>query len=253
MGLVGVVAVASGCASGGPSQETETAEIYRIHEVLIPTSFEEVRTMSFDLDGDGRRDNAAGTTLMSLFSNFTDAAETLPANINATLSDGGVTWYLALDRDEETGAPTVSLFGDAMVGDAAPGTVFADMTGDWPVTWIPAVGTVGELTVAADGMLSGTIGFAMPAESAVTLAAPMAQYFTERLQDGVLKMTANMDVNHDGVISTDEFMSWELVSALLEPDVDLAGDDGVADSWSVGVGVRAFPVTDVDDTAAAVD
>jgi hypothetical protein len=250
LGVVGAVAVATGCASGGPSTEGETAEIYRIHEVAIPTSFEQVRAMSFDLDGDGRRDNAAGTTLMSLFSNFSDAADTLPANINAALTDGGVTWYLALDRDEETGATLVSLFGDQMVGDAAPGTLFADMNGDWPVTWVPARGTMGDLNIAADGMLTGNVGFAMPAESAATLAAPMAQYFTERLQEGSLKMTAQMDVNRDGVISTDEFMAWDLVAALLEPDVDLAGDDGVPDNWSVGFGVRAFPVTEQGDASA---
>ena len=249
--LAGVVTVAAaGCASGGPAREdTDTAEIYRINEVIIPTTFEEVRTMSFDLDDDGRTDNAAGSALMQLFATFTGAAETLPANINKAIGDGVVTWYIALDRDEETGATAVSLFGDEMAGDAAPGTVFADMQGDWPVTWIPARGTVGSLSVAADGMLSGNVGFAMPAESAITLAAPMAQYFTERLQAGTLKMTASMDVNDDGVISTDELMDWELTAALLQPDVDLTGDDGVADNWSVGVGVRAFPVTEADDSA----
>lgn len=255
VGLAGAVAVAAvGCAAGGPSQQdSESAEIYRIHEVHVPTTFEEVRAMAFDLDGDGRSDNAAGTTLMSLFANFSDAAEKLPQNINDALSEGGVTWYLALDRDADTGAPAVSLFGEEMVGDAAPGTVFSDMLGDWPVTWVPAVGAVGELTVAADGMLSGNVGFAMPAEAAATLAAPMAQYFTKRLQQGDLIMTAAMDVNHDDVISTEEFLDWELVRALLEPDVDLVGEDGRADSWSVGFGVRAFPVGggtgSVDDSA----
>jgi hypothetical protein len=245
LGLV-VAAAATGCAAGGPTQESETAEIYRIHEAVIPTSYDEVRAMSFDLDGNGRRDNAAGATLMSLFANFSDAAATLPKNINAALTDGGVTWYVAVDRE----AGTVSLFGDEMVGDAAPGTVFADMLGDWPVTWIPANGTVGELAVGADGMLTGNVGFAMPAEFASTLVAPMAQYFTQRLQDGDLLMTAAMDVNHDDVISPDEFLGWELVRALLEPDVDLVGNDGIADSWSIGFGVRAFPVTEVDGTVA---
>jgi hypothetical protein len=248
--LAGVVtAVAAGCASGEPAASESTAEIYRINEVVIPTSFEEVRAMSFDLDDDGRTDNAAGTTLMQLFATFTDAAETLPATINQTLTDGGLTWYLALDRDEETCEATVSLFGEEMVGDAAPGTVFADMNGDWPVTWIPARGTVGSLSIAADGMLSGNVGFAMPAESAGTLAAPMAQFFTQRLQEGTLKMTASMDINRDGVITTEEFLGWDLVQALFLPDVDLTGDDGVADNWSVGVGIRAFPVADVDESS----
>ena len=69
----------------------------------------------------------------------------------------------------------------------------------------------------------------------------MARYFTQRLQAGELVMTALMDVDQDGVISTDEFLDHELVKQLLQPDVDLIGGDGVLDSWSGAFDVRAVP------------
>lgn len=248
MALAGVVAVAGGCATAEESDVLTGTEVYRIQEVYLPTSFEEVRQMAFDLDVNGTPDNAAGATLMSLFNTFDEAAETLPTLINDALVNDTAAWTLTVERDPETGIiDSVSLGDERKLGylaDSAPATLFSDLIGDWPVTWSEVHGAVGDFGVIAedDGALYGRLGFAMPQATLRTLAEPMARFFTEQLEAGRLGETNSMmDQNEDGVITTDELLDFELVRTLLMPDVDLIAADGTKDCWSVGIRVRAWP------------
>lgn len=231
--------LAGGCATAEESEVLGGTEVYRIHELTLPHTFDDVRRVAFDLDQNGSLDNAAGTTLMSFFTNFDGAAAVLPELVNQALSDGRVSWYIAVDHDRRSGrAQVISVYGsDAESGDSVPGTLLADVIGDWPVTWMSTTGIAAE--VAVDGAsLSGRLGFALPKSALVALAEPMARYFTEQLQAGELEMTALMDVNQDGVITVEEFLDHELVAQLLAPDVDLIGADRQPDSWSAAFDIR---------------
>src|SRR4029079_15816530 len=188
---------------------------YRIHDVTLPRTFDDVRRVAFDLDQNGTLDNAAGTTLMSFFMNFDGAGDTLGALINQALTEDRVSWYVAVHRDVQNGrAEVMAVYGtDAESGDAVPGTLFSDVIADGRVTWMATTGIAGE--VAADGAsLRGRLGFALPQSALVSLGEPMARYFTEKLAEGQLQMTALMDVDRDGIITVDEFLSYQLVAQL---------------------------------------
>lgn len=232
--------LAGGCATAEESELLGGTEVYRIHEVRLPRTFDDVRRVAFDLDGNGTLDNAAGSTLVSFFMNFESAADALPRLVNQALADERVSWYVAVNRDGQSGRSQVTaMYGsDADAGDAVPGTLFADVIGDWPVTWMATTGIAGEVT--ADGTsLAGRLGFALPRSALVGIAEPMARYFSEELAAGELDMTALMDADHDGVITVEEFLDYELVQQLLAPDVDLIGTDRQVDSWSAAFEVRA--------------
>jgi hypothetical protein len=157
-----------------------------------------------------------------------------------------VSWYVTVHRDAQGNRSQVTaVYGtDAEAGDSVPGTLFSDVIGDWPVTWMATTGIAGE--VAADGAsLRGRLGFALPQSALVSLAEPMARYFSEKLAAGELQMTVLMDANSDGTITVDEFLHYELVAQLLAPDVDLVsadglvGADGHLDSWSAAFEIQA--------------
>jgi hypothetical protein len=178
--------------------------------------------------------------------NFDGAGDTLDALINQALTEDRVSWYVAVRRDVQANhSEVMAVYGsDAESGDAVPGTLFSDVIGDWPVTWMATTGIAGE--VAADGAsLRGRLGFALPQSALVSLAEPMAHYFSEKLAAGELQMTALMDADSDGVITVDEFLHYELVAQLLAPDVDLlsadglVGADGHLDSWSAAFDIQA--------------
>ncbi len=231
--------LAGGCATAEESELLGGTEVYRIHEVTLPRTFDDVRRVAFDLDRNGTLDNAAGTTLMSFFMNFDGAGDELASLINQALAEERVSWYMAVRRDAAADrAEVMAVYGaDADAGDAVPGTLFSDVIGDWPVTWMATTGIAGE--VAVDGAsLSGRLGFALPRSALVQLAEPMARWFTEELAAGELEMTALMDADEDGVITVDEFLAHELVAQLLAPDVDLVGADRQLDSWSAAFDVR---------------
>lgn len=239
LAMVMAALAAGGCATAEESELYGGTEVYRIHEVTLPHTFDDVRRVAFDLDQNGSLDNAAGTTLMSFFMNFDGAGDALAGLVNRALAEDRVTWYIAVDRDVRNGrAEVVAVYGqDADAGDAVPGTLFSDVIGDWPVTWMATTGIAGE--VAADGSaLSGRLGFALPQGAIVSLAEPMARYFTEKLEAGELVMTALMDADEDGVITVEEFLDHELVAQLLAPDVDLVGADRRLDSWSAAFDIR---------------
>jgi hypothetical protein len=238
--LVLAAVLAGGCATADESELLGGTEVYRIHEVTLPRSFDDVRRVAFDLDGNGTLDNAAGSTLVSFFMNFESAADVLPQLVNQALADERVSWYVAVRRDAQAGRSEImAVYGsDADAGDAVPGTLFADVVGDWPVTWMATTGIAGE--VAADGTsLEGRLGFALPQSALISIAEPMARYFSQELKAGELNMTALMDADGDGTITVDEFLHYQLVAQLLAPDVDLIGTDRQVDSWSAAFEIRA--------------
>lgn len=244
--LVVAALLAGGCATAEESELLGGTEVYRIHELTLPRTFDDVRRVAFDLDQNGTLDNAAGTTLMSFFMNFDGAGDTLAGLINQALTENRVSWYVAVRRDVPNNRTEVmTVYGtDAEAGDVVPGTLFSDVIGDWPVTWMATTGIAG--AVSADGAsLRGRLGFALPQSALVSLAEPMAHYFSEKLAAGELNMTALMDADHDGTISVDEFLNYELVEQLLAPDVDLlstdglVGADGHLDSWSAAFEIQA--------------
>jgi len=244
--MVVAALLAGGCATAEESDVLGGTEVYRIHEVTLPRTFDDVRRVAFDLDQNGSLDNAAGTTLMSFFMNFDGAGDTLATLINQALTEDRVSWYVAVYRDAQRNrSQVVAVYGtDAESGDSVPGTLFSDVIGDWPVTWMATTGIAGE--VAADGAsLRGRLGFALPQSALVSLAEPMARYFTDKLAAGELEMSVLMDADKDGTITVDEFLHYELVAQLLAPDVDLVtadglvGTDGHLDSWSAAFEIKA--------------
>jgi hypothetical protein len=237
--LVMAAVLAGGCATADESELLGGTEVYRIHQVTMPRTFGDVRRVAFDLDQNGTLDNAAGTTLMSFFMNFDGAGDALAGMVNQALEEERVTWYIAVRRDVAAGrAEVMAVYGtDADAGDAVPGTLFSDIIGDWPVTWMATTGIAGEVSVDG-GSLTGRLGFALPKSAIAQLAEPMAAWFTEELQAGHLQMTALMDADADGVITVDEFLAHELVAQLLAPDVDLVAGDRQLDSWSAAFEIR---------------
>ena len=236
------VAVATGCAAGGPTGEPETTELYRIRAVVLPGSYDEARQMGFDLDGDGAADNAAGSALMSFLSNFEEAGELITTAANTALADD-VAWYMRVERDPATGeviAVSIAAREEA-AWDTMPATLLADAIGDSPVKWVEVRHLTSDLTIEPDGTISGRIGFGVPAEALEVFAAPMARFFTQLLREGRLHLTASMDVNGDSVITSEELLSFELVRRMLAADVDLDAD-GLPECWSAGIGLRARPI-----------
>jgi hypothetical protein len=234
--LVATVAGGAACAAAGASEETE---VYQIEQIVLPATYMDAERVAFDLDGDGNLDNAGGAALTSMFRSFESASELLTNALQDSLDRGRVSWEFEVDRDLYSGdVLAVRSVDPTGASNRIPASILSDILGDSPVTWAEARGFVTEFGVTYAGQLSGRLGFALAEEELTVLIEPVARFFTQKLLAGELLAAASMDVNQDGVITAREFMDSELVRLLLQPDVNLDGDDDRADSWSVAFGIK---------------
>jgi hypothetical protein len=246
---------------------------YRIDRIDLPQTTEEALDASLDLDGDGSTDNAGGNALVVLQSVIETAGERLPLTVQAGLDGGRVDWIVEIGRDtvvpgraaaalhagadsDQDGVYEIadglalaghgSEDGDAVRTGAGRGRVpasfLADVIGDWPVTWVNGIALAVSLRQPSTDEVEGLIGFATRGDFGPVVAGPLAELMTERLQAGTLVLAADMDADHDGIITEEEFLDSPLSQALLGPDVDLLDDDGSVDSMSAGFRVHASAV-----------
>lgn len=270
--LVGFLTLVVACArdDADPAEPTcdEVIEYraYRITGLELPTTASAANAMGLNLDEDqsGRPDNAAGSLYWTLLSNFSTAADQLPASLETALN-GPVAWILVVGTCADVDStyaevtlargtpvdggfaigPAVPAFG-TRAGDVvaatrgegiAPASTLADVLGTHDAVWMSADAFAVDMTLDADGVI-GRLGFALSDGYQHVVALPLADYFTSRLQAGTSEFAATMDTDGDDVVSEEELLASELMIALLLPDLDL-DEDGERDHFSVSLAFRA--------------
>jgi hypothetical protein len=209
-------------------------ELYRIEAVQVPSSPRETEELGFDLDRDAeaRVDNAGGMLLTLMRVHHGEALD-VEARVHQNLRK--VDWMLAVGTCDDGYArvelrgpsglgvvPAVGwLEGDRLwtsggVGAIAPGVLF-DLEGSGPVRWVTGVGLIADLVRGADGGLTGRIGLALAPEA-------VAEQSSDRFVRSLAQPDLDVLAIHDG-----EPVWWP-------------GRDGISDSISLGIGIRATPV-----------
>jgi hypothetical protein len=276
----------AGCAAQDdePPPPEYRSTYYRIDRIDVPQTTDEALDAGLDLNGDGTRDNAGGNALAGLQSLIETAGDRLPGSIQAGLDSGRVDWIIEIGRDTVMPGRAAAAMhaaadsdqdgvyeiadglalgghgredGDLVRTDSGrgrlPASFLADVIGDWPVTWVNGIAVGVSMVERSGDGVEGRIGFATRGDFAPVVAGPLAEFMTERLQAGTLVYAADMDADHDGIISEEEFLASPLTQALLGPDLDLLDEDvdppvldpdrdGSIDSMSVGFRVHATAV-----------
>jgi hypothetical protein len=260
--------VATGCLGGELSPNGATPDRgwnYRYVQdgVQLPTG-SAATNMAADLDGNGSPDNRLGNVLGALANFGIDlqgkADEMIRAgNVIARdlVEDRGARWQVLLG--ESTSDPDFSGNGAFAIADNSPDD--AVLTGHIsqgrfeggpaPVAVYMAIGRVPITFHLVGTQLRGSVsetdgdlymaGGIMASEISTQLIPAAAQiindYVAEHPGDanGMLEI---LDLDADGVVTAAELSQNELVSDLLEPDVDLLGGDDRPDSLSMAIGVR---------------
>ena len=242
--VIGTVLGQSGCGSdaidrtpdgdaGGGADGCPVAT-YRITSVTIPITLVDAMRLSFDLDGDGTRDNWLGIAAAVLES-WSPSFDLEPA-LAARLAADELGWLVAVTRceDEPVAARLVQrgAVDDGGRAFAVPLGALSDALGGAAPGWVLA--TLGQVRLDAvdDQALEAVVGFAVDeADVRAIVAANLATYFTHRLALDDSPFAEAADVDGDRVVTVDELMATDLARALLAPDLD-AGS-------SVGIGVGA--------------
>jgi hypothetical protein len=208
---------------------------FRIDRVTLPERAGDGAVDGLDLDGDGNVDNAVGNVLAGLATANPDIGS-FSAKASARVA-GDVTWELALSQCDD-GTEHVEL-GNSGGLDTVPLTIVGDPSGAFgPVAWARAEHLEAHLGVG-DGTVDGVIGFglSMP-EAGPALVAPFAAYLTRELAAGTSPIAAELDTDHDGVVSPDELLASDYGTTLLMPDLTIDG----AKYLSVGLRVHGTRV-----------
>jgi hypothetical protein len=226
--LLPILAVAA-CTDVAPTPGCGDPVWYRIDRVELPVRFGDQTRLGLDLDGDGQIDNVLAALLEAVHTG--DPTIDVQAAANARLA-GELTWFVGV-RACSDGARYE--LGDSGGGDVAPMTAFVDPTGTYaPVAWTRIGDLHTKLTIDGD-RLDGVVGFTVPGTARHTLVEPYAAYLTAELAAGTSPFAAELDADHDGVVTADEIIDSKLGSVLLS--ADLSGD-----RLSVGMGVHATRV-----------
>jgi hypothetical protein len=189
---------------------------YRIDHVDLPVRFGDDVTRGLDLDGDGKVDNLLGRLLAGV--RAADPTIDIETAANAQLA-ASATWFAGVRACDD--GPRYEL-GDSGGGDVAPITAFFDPTGTYaPIAWARIGDLHTQLTIAGDH-LDGVVGFTMPGAARRAMVEPYAAYLSAELAAGTSSFAAQMDTNHDGVVTGDELLASELGATFL--CADLPGD-----------------------------
>jgi hypothetical protein len=222
---------------GGTSEAITCGDptYFRIDRVTLPERAGDGAADGVDLDGDGVVDNAIGNVLGAIVSANPDIGS-ISAKATARVA-ADVTWELALSQCDD-GTQHVEL-GNSGGLDTVPLTIVGDPSGAFgPVAWGRAEHLVAHVGMA-DATVDGVIGFALPMpEAGPALVAPFAAYLTRELAAGTSPIAAELDTNHDGVVTPDELIASDLGTTLLMPDLTIDG----AKYLSVGLRVHGTRV-----------
>jgi hypothetical protein len=224
---------ATGDASGAITCGAPT--YFRIDRVDLPEHFGDGAQMGVDLDGDGTVDNAVGDVLAGLVAANPEIAP-MGAKLSARVT-GDVTWELAVSSCDD-GTQHIEL-GNSGGEDTVPLSLLGDPSGAYaPVAWGRVAHLVADVGIA-DGTADGVIGFGIPVPDAgPALVAPFAAYLTRELAAGTSPYAAEVDANHDGVVTADEVLATPLGATLLMPDLTIDGSGYL----SAGIHVHATRV-----------
>jgi hypothetical protein len=248
----------SGCMPDEPVRDPDIdacpARRYQVASVDIPVSGLETIEASFDLDGDGVRDNWLGfaNALLHAWSPTFDLARHVDARL------GPLDWQLVVHQCDRGGPASAALGagGDGAVetarGARAPGGaplvggtfaiplgVLSDALGTADAGWAAAPLAQLRLDELDDRAASATVGLAVAADDVTAIVVPnLAAYFTARLAAGDSEFAAEADADADGEVTPAELMASDTAQILLAPDLDPALDlpDGGA---SLGFRIRA--------------
>lgn len=186
-----------------------SANPVRIDHVEAPTDARDASRIAFDLDGDGRPDNVAGTLMAGMLLAY-GQHDSWEARLDTRLTTD-VDWEVS---DGETDVPL---------------GVLSDLGGGADAGWVAAD------HVQIEG---GRIGGALVGDYRTVLAESYSPYVSERLAAGETDWGALADANHDGRVTVDEVLADPTFQVLTTPDLDLDGD-GVRESLSFAFEVTA--------------
>jgi hypothetical protein len=225
--LVASLAVGA-CMDAPPSSPPQTScgdpTYYRIDQVELPYRAGSVTPLGLDLDGDGQVDNALGSGLSTIHSGNPELGS-LDAKANARLT-ADVTWLVAVSACAD-GTQHVEL-GQSGGGDAVPISVLVDPIGDYaPVAWA-RIDLRAEHLAITDASVGGVVGFILPMpDAAHAMAGPFAAYLTTELTAGTSPLAAELDADHDGVVSADELVASDFGKTILAPDLPAGFSGGL--------------------------
>lgn len=267
-GSVAVLALGAGCTDDdsavdpGPQPSSCARSAYRIDAVALPRSGTGAAAIALDLDGDGTADNRLGRLHATLASFFTDWRP--DERLSARLAARAVAWFVTVERcegevaidlvtgtdDDRDGRYRLAPGGDAAIGDARLATYgvaelplrgFTDALGlDGGPGWVTVRGVAvtlrGQDTGPHRDQLDAVLGVGVELDDAAL--APVAGFLTRHLGDSAVART--FDLDRDAIISVDELRASPTIAALIAPDVDIAGADGVLDRASLGFTLHAI-------------
>lgn len=259
--IVGASALAVALVSWpAAAKPPERVHVYETDSMRVGSNAAETQSYAFDLDRNGRRDNALGSLLAAL-----SAQLDVDAAIQAALASGEVAIshvVRARSFDRDAAATWRVDGGDRLKGDfegghfeGGPGLIplrLGVVEGMAPIELSLAEARV-RANCDADACAGSLGGAISPAQADAVvipaLAAAMQSVVGRSCPDAcspeALLILSVFDVNQDGLVSADELRANSIIQAVLFPDVDLyrangkPGQDGITDSLSFAVGFTA--------------
>jgi hypothetical protein len=239
--ILWTVAGLSGCGADASVRDPDIddcpARRYRVTSVEIPLSAWDAIDSSFDLDGDGVRDNWLGfaNALVHAWSPTFAVAERVDARLASALD-----WELVVHQCERGGpasagvgppddesietARTVRMpGGEPLTGGtfAIPLGALSDALGTADAGWVAAPLAQLRLDAVDDRRAAATLGVAVTADDLIAIVAPnLAAYFTARLAAGDSDFAADADLDGDRVVTPDELIASDTAQVLLAPDLE---------------------------------
>jgi hypothetical protein len=212
----------AGATGADPPDEPVPTRTFRIDRIQAP-SVDDPGIV--DVDGDGDLDDEAAFLLEQLFAIYADhgAAEAWQAQLDARLA-GDTVWTIELTEEE-------AVLGDLPLGALADLGGLAVDDG-----WHPVLGGIVDAAFDVDdqGRMSGWIHGGLAPGYDLVIAEAFLPFLNMFVDDGEASWAEQVDRDDDGVIVLEELQASELFQLLMQPDVDLEGGDGEAESLSFG-------------------
>jgi hypothetical protein len=237
---------------------------YVTSELRLPATSADVRSLGFDLDGNGSIDNALGNLLV-LAGGAVSAGDAVASGAmiqlhvleTPSLADADhASWTVY--RGEPSTPPDYSGHGTFTVAEGASGTLAGAIAGGTfrggpapvPISLPFGDGSVPmefalervavQAAVTAEGC-EGKLGGAIPSGDFETQFVPAVALAINTMiaadpnSTQVAAILALLDTNDDRVVDADELLANPMFAALARPDVDLDGD-GATDAFGIGLG-----------------
>ncbi len=235
-----IAAAVLGACGGAPTDEEVEVHTYRIDAVWLS---EPGQRALADIDGDGSKENAAAGILDAVFAIYGGFGleQTWQQQLIRELAHYEA-WIVETRTFAGGGLEVALLDGDGLDA-GAPLTRLADVDDRTGVPgWHPVLGVTGGIRRAEEDVIDAWIAGGLAPDYQRPIAEGMVDFIEERATDGTPGPSSEADANDDGQVTIDELLAWGVFSALLEPDLDLVGGDGVRDSLSFGFEIQASEV-----------